>query len=92
MKVRFSARAGAHLLGIQEYIREQNITAARAVGARIRGAVEVLRFFPHAGRVGRSEGTYEWVVRGLPYVIVYSVHVAEEEILVLGVFHCAQKR
>ena len=49
--------------------------------------------FPEAGRPGRSSGTRELTVRGLPYIIVYEVNTERpEELLVLGVFHGAQDR
>jgi toxin ParE1/3/4 len=42
------------------------------------------------GHVGRVSGTHEWVVRGLPYIIVYQT--GADEVLILGVFHAAQDR
>ena len=45
------------------------------------------------GRAGRVAGTHEWVVRGLPYIIVYQIGAAEsDEVLILGVFHGARDR
>jgi plasmid stabilization system protein ParE len=41
-------------------------------------------------RAGRSDDTREWVVRGLPYVIVYEAD--QQGVMVLGVFHAAQDR
>jgi toxin ParE1/3/4 len=35
-------------------------------------------------------GTYAWVMRGLPYIIVYQMDT--DEVLILGVFHGAQDR
>jgi plasmid stabilization system protein ParE len=90
--LRFSARARAQLIAIQDYINEHNPSAATRVGASIREAAEVLRFFPNAGRAGRSAGTREWVVRGLPYVLVYEVDPDSDELMILGVFHAAQHR
>jgi toxin ParE1/3/4 len=62
------------------------------VGAGIREAAEVLRYFPYSGREGRSPDTREWVVRRYPYVIVYAIGPSDEGVTILGVFHCAQKR
>ncbi len=90
--LRFSARARSQLLAIHEYIEQRNPAAAARVGARIREAAEVLRYFPYSGRPGRAPGTREWVVRRLPYILVYEVDSADEGITILGVFHCAQKR
>jgi toxin ParE1/3/4 len=45
------------------------------------------------GHAGRVPGTHEWVVGGLPYIIVYEIGMTEpDEVLVLGVFHGAQDR
>jgi toxin ParE1/3/4 len=90
--LRFSGRARLQLLTIHEYIGERNPAAAVRVGASIREAAEVLRYFPYSGRPGRVVGTREWVVRRLPYVLVYEIDDGEEGVTVLGVFHCAQKR
>ena len=93
LNLRFSARAHSQLAAIQTYISEHNPTAAARVGAAIRDAAETLRYFPFAGRTGRSNETREWVVRGLPYIIVYEVGVGNaEEVMILGVFHGAQDR
>ena len=40
-----------------------------------------------------SSGTYEWVVRGLPYIVVYDISLGDkDEVVILGVFHGAQDR
>ena len=44
------------------------------------------------GHVGRAPGTYEWVVPGLPYILVYEVHDADNLVAVAAVFHGAQDR
>ena len=44
------------------------------------------------GHDGRVRGTYEWVVVGLPYVIVYEVIDAADEVAIIAIFHCAQDR
>ena len=93
LNLRFSARARSQLVSIQAYIDERNPVAAARVGVAIRDAAERLRYFPLAGRAGLSNGTREWVVRGLPYILVYEVGIsAANEVMVLGVFHCAQNR
>ena len=47
---------------------------------------------PEMGRPGERRGTREWVVRGLPYIIVYRVDWNQDEIVLLNVFHGAQDR
>ncbi len=93
LNLRFSVRAHLQLAAIQAHISEHNSTASARVGATIRDAAETLRYFPFAGRTGRSNETREWVVRGLPYIIVYEVGVSNaDEVMILGVFHGAQDR
>jgi len=93
LTLQFSARARSQLLAIEAYISERNPAAAVRVGAAVRDAAEVLRYFPFAGREGRSEGTREWVVRGYPYILVYEVGFATPEtVMILGVFHGVQDR
>jgi plasmid stabilization system protein ParE len=49
--------------------------------------------FPRIGHAGRVPSTFEWVVRGLPYIVVYDINLGDEdEIVILGVFHGAQDR
>ena len=93
VRLRYTAQARAHIAGIYEYIRERNPVAATEVIARIRLAAERLTEFPRMGHAGRVSGTHEWVVRGLPYIIVYEISATEtDEVLILGVFHGAQDR
>jgi toxin ParE1/3/4 len=77
-------------LAIHEYIDQRNPAAAARVGASIREAAEILRYFPYSGRPGRAAGTRAWVVRRLPYVLVYEIDTGESGLTVLGVFHCAR--
>ena len=42
--------------------------------------------------VGHDPGTFEWVVPRLPYIVVYEVDQAREQVIVTAVFHGAQDR
>jgi toxin ParE1/3/4 len=90
VRLRFTSEAREHIVAIYNYIRDRNPAAATQVAARIRMAAERLTEFPRMGHAGRVAGTYEWVVRGLPYIIVYQIDATE--VLILGVFHGAQDR
>ena len=92
MKVRYRRRAQLDIENIYEYIKERNPRAATEVAARIRHAADRLGFLPRIGHAGRSQGTYEWVVVGLPYIIVYEIDEAAEEVAILAVFHGARRR
>lgn len=66
---------------------------ARSVAERILSAIEDrIRLFPGLGRAGRVARTREWVVAGLPYIIVYHVDAARDAVEILGIFHGAQQR
>jgi toxin ParE1/3/4 len=75
VRLRFTAEAREHIAAIYSYIRDRNPAAATQVVARIRLATERLAEFPRMGHTGRVAGTHEWVVRGLPYIIVYQTGV-----------------
>ncbi len=93
VRLRFTAEAREHIAAIYSYIRDRNPAAATQVVGRIRLAAERLAEFPRMGHAGRVAGTHEWVVRGLPYIIVYQTGAADpDEVLILGVFHAAQDR
>ncbi len=75
------------------WIAQDSSESARSVATQILSAIEDrLVLFPRMDRAGQVEGTREWVVAGLPYVIVYQVDDARDAVVVLGVFHGAQKR
>ncbi len=44
------------------------------------------------GHVGMVPDTFEWVVTGRPYVIVYEIEDERDEVVVLAVFHGRQNR
>jgi toxin ParE1/3/4 len=90
MKVRFSLDAQNHIAAIHSYINERNPIAASRV--RIRAAAERLGEFPRLGHEGLAPGTREWVVTGLPYIIVHKVRLEIDEVIILGIYHGAQNR
>jgi toxin ParE1/3/4 len=88
VKLAFDDRALVDLEGIHHWIAQDSPKAAKAVIERILSSTELLASFPYMGRAGREEGTREWVVPRLPYVVIYEVH--EAEVIVIAVFHGAQ--
>jgi len=60
--------------------------------AEIRGAADRLGIWPHIGHAGQAQGTYEWVVVGRPYIIVYEIDESANEIAIVAVFHGKQDR
>ena len=92
MKVRYTIDALFHIAAIHSYINERNPVAASRVVARIRLAAEQLGESPQIGHAGAAIGTREWVVVGLPYVIVHDLNNPEGDVVILGVYHGAQLR
>ena len=90
MKLTFDDLALGDLEGIHRWITQGSPRAAKAVVDRIFASTELLASFPYMGRSGRDEGTREWVVPRLPYIVVYEVLVARGEVIVIAVFHGAQ--
>ena len=71
MKLVFDEAALADLEGIYNWIAQDNPPAAKAVVERVFASTEHLATFPQMGHTGRDEGTLEWVVPRLPYIVVY---------------------
>jgi toxin ParE1/3/4 len=92
MKVRYRRRAQLDIENVHQYIETRNPRAATEVVARIRHAADRLGLLPYIGHLGGSRGTYEWVVVGLPYIIVYEIDEAIDEVAIIAVFHGAQNR
>ncbi len=92
MKLVFDDLALADLEGIYDWIAKDNPSATKAVVERLFASVEHLATFPQMGHVGRDEGTYEWVVPRLPYIVVYELHSESNELIVVAIVHGARDR
>ncbi|HEV3185389.1 MAG TPA: type II toxin-antitoxin system RelE/ParE family toxin [Xanthobacteraceae bacterium] len=77
---------------IHAWIAKDRPRSADAVITRILESADQLGHFPHMGHIGRASGTYEWVIPGLPYILVYQVQESENLVSVDAVFHGAQDR
>jgi toxin ParE1/3/4 len=93
MRLRYSPQARRDLDAIAQYILERNPAASKRVGDRIRRTAELLSEFPLIGHPGILPGTREFVVPGLPYIIIYRVDPGEERaVVIVGIHHGAQDR
>ncbi|MCF8477961.1 MAG: type II toxin-antitoxin system RelE/ParE family toxin [Pseudolabrys sp.] len=92
MKLVFDEKALADLEGIYNWIAQNNPAAARAVVERLFESTEHMATFPQMGHAGRDEGTFEWVVPRLPYIVIYEIHAERDEVIVVAVVHGAMDR
>jgi len=90
VKVVWRAAAVADIAAIHRHIHEENPLAARRVAEELYLAGARLDLFPHRGRPGLA-GTRELVAMR-PYVLVYRVDEAVQEVRILRVWHAAQER
>lgn len=70
-----------------DFVSRENPRAADLVLDRIDQALGMLSEMP-AGRVGRVEGTYEWLVRRTSYIIAYSL--TETSLRIVRIIHAAR--
>ncbi len=77
---------------IGAWIGKDNPSAARAVLEKILRTIEHLHAFPRLARPGRARGTYERVVPGTPYLIVFELRQNPAVIIIVAVAHGARNR
>jgi len=92
MKIIVRAKADQDLDGIFAWIAKDSPSAAAGMIRRLRQRIGRLATpgLEHMGRPGLDPGTRELIEP--PYIIVYEVHEARDEIEVLYIVHGAQDR
>lgn len=90
MKVSFTPQARDDLAAIRDWIALDDARAADGVIARIVQTALMFGQFPLLGRAGAVEGTREFSVVGLPYLVVYQV-APSGDVDVLTVLHSRRK-
>ena len=89
MRVRYSPRANADIIGIADYLTERNPAVARAMEQAIRAAVDLIGEFSGAGRaVDQRPNVRVMPVRRYPYLIYYTVRAGE--LVILHIRHGAR--
>lgn len=89
MKIQITKPATADLQEIENYIRQDNSTAAARMILRVLEAIEYLLTYPNMGRVGRVPKTKELVISGTPFIVVYQLR--QQIIFILRILHAARK-
>ena len=79
--IRFTPQALVDLESIRDWIARDDERAADRVLARIRQATAMLGQFAMLGHEGAVAGTRELKVTGLPYLVVYTLHDGDIDIL-----------
>ena len=90
MRIRWTESAVRDLTNICDYIEEhRGGTTARRVALSLCQGSEILAEFPECGRTGRSPGTRELVMSGLPYLAIYRIH--HDAVEIIRILHGAQE-
>ena len=90
MTVNFTPQARDDLRAIRDWIAENDSRATERVVVRIVQTAMMFGQFPLLGRTGQVEGTREFSVVGLPYLIVYAL-AADSDVDVLTVLHTRRR-
>ena len=93
-RVIWSARAAAaYRREVLGYLEQQGEAPLRRVRGDIERAIEMLSQRP-IGRPGRISGTYEKLVIGQPYIVVYSLlpgdEGGEDDLAILRIVHTSR--
>ncbi len=91
-RVVWSKHAHDDFRGIIAYVAQDDPAAARNLAIRIDRTIQALAATP-TGRRGRVSGTYEKVLRGMPYIVAYALGDEpknHETITILRVIHGAR--
>lgn len=88
-RVEWAESARADVRQQVAYIAADDPRAARRVAGAIRATCAGLTEFAtgHPGRIG---GTYEKSVRGLPYMVAYTLTSDDKKVMILRVIHTAR--
>jgi toxin ParE1/3/4 len=84
--------AAAYRREILDYLEQQGEAAQRRVRGDIERTIEILSQRP-IGRPGRVSGTYEKLVIGQPYIVVYSLlpgDGGEDDLVIMRIVHTAR--
>ena len=90
MKLRYTRLAHDDLATLFAFIEKDDASAAQKVSRAIRAGIDRLIHFPSYVRDRVVEGTRQFVVAGVPYIVVYEIE--DETITILRIYHTAQDR
>lgn len=89
--IRWSRPALVDFTEILGRIRSNNPRAATRIRTLVHDRLGLLATMPRMGRIGRVAGTRELVLSGTPYIIIYELRGADEQVYVLRLLHSARR-
>ena len=89
LTIKYTKLAIADLNNAYEYICAENPSAARDVIGKIKVTLAHLQTQPFLGHIGRVENTYEFLVFGTPFIIVYMID--GDNLIVVSILHTSKK-
>ena len=90
MKIVYTRKALAQIDQIYSYIEARDPAAARRVKARIKRSIDRLTHRPYSARPSDRPGVRVLTVTRYPYIVLYSVDEAAQQVRILRVRHTAQ--
>ncbi|MGY1425671.1 type II toxin-antitoxin system RelE/ParE family toxin [Lysobacter sp. A289] len=94
LRLRYTDEAQQDLREVLRYGMSEGFPDTLAVVNEIEQRISTLASHPAAGRKGREPGTREWVLGGLPFIVVYALHPHEQtpsEVHILNIVHGARR-
>lgn len=89
MKVRYTRRSRADLIGILDYLMAQSPQGARNVRRAFEKTVEMIGDFPNAGRKSGEQDTRVLPVGHYPYLIYWAIEAGE--VVIVHIRHAARR-
>lgn len=90
MRIRWTPPAATDMQNISDYLKQHHPQYRLPTMRKLYQKIRALRDAPYVGRLGRVEGTREFLFLPLPYIAVY--RVTEQTIEVWRVYYTAQDR
>ena len=90
LNIEYTPKALEELEDIRDYINQDSSVYADRVVNRIISSVRILSTFPLLGHEGRVPDTYEWIIAGLEFFVVYDIPNSTT-LRILRVMHMRRK-
>ncbi len=89
LSLKWTKTAARHLQAVSDYLVNQDRPeTARNIILKILNGIEQIRSFPESGRKGRVDGTFELVIPGTPFNVIYCHR--KGAIIIISILHQAK--